>query len=38
MSDNSKHIDEKDIFSRIVKEKLENHELPLDESILKGIE
>lgn len=38
MSDNSKHIDEKDIFSRIVKEKLENHELPLDESIWKGIE
>ena len=38
MSDNPQHIDEKDVFSQLIKEKLENHPFPVDESVWKGIE
>ena len=38
MSDNIKHTDEKDVFSTLIKEKLENHQLPVDESIWNAIE
>ena len=38
MSDNPKHSDEKDLFSELIQKKLENHQMPVDESIWKGIE
>ena len=38
MSGTPKNIDEKDAFSQLIKEKLKNHQLPIDESIWKGIE
>lgn len=38
MSEKPKNMDELDDFSRLIKEKLENYQLPVDESIWKGIE
>ncbi len=38
MPDIPNHKDQQDEFSRLVKEKLENHQIPVDESIWKGIE
>lgn len=38
MSDKNTHIDENDLFSELVKNKLENHQMPVDESLWAGIE
>ncbi|MHB9056335.1 MAG: outer membrane beta-barrel protein [Paludibacteraceae bacterium] len=38
MSEKPRNMDEQDDFSRLIKEKLENYQLPVDESVWKGIE